>query len=55
MAVPIIKITLSKNPANTNDAILISVTIVTHRYLQDYTHVQLSAKTHAQLAEGGME
>lgn len=55
MTIPIIKVALSKNPVSTKEPVLISITVVTYRYLKDYTHAQLGTKTHAQIADGGME
>jgi hypothetical protein len=45
------KVELSPNPVVVNGKVKISVTIVTHNYLnKNYTHKQLATYTHKQLA-----
>ena len=45
---------LSPNPVNVNGKVKISVTIVTHEYLnKNYTHKKLATYTHKQLKDRG--
>lgn len=48
------KIELSPNPVSVNGKVKISVTIVTHEYLnKNYTHKKLATYTHKQLKDRG--
>ena len=48
------KVELSPNPVVVNGKVKISVTIVTHNYLnKNYTHKQLATYTHKQLKDRG--
>ncbi len=53
MAVQIDQVQLSKNPVQTGETLIISVTIVHHGYLSKFTHLQLSDYTHGELKERG--
>lgn len=53
MAIVIEKVELSKNPVQTGQQLIISVTIVTHQYLSHFTNKQLAAYTHKQLKARG--
>ena len=47
-------IELSPNPVSVNGKVKISVTIVTHEYLnKNYTHKKLATYTHKQLKDRG--
>ena len=54
MAIQIEQVKLSKNPVQTGESLIISVTIVHHGYLSKSTHRQLSDYTHGELKERGM-
>ena len=54
LMIKIEKVELSPNPVVVNGKVKISVTIVTHNYLnKNYTHKQLATYTHKQLKDRG--
>ena len=49
MAIRIEAVSLSRNPVSVKESFIISVAIVTHGYLENFTHKELAAYTNGQL------
>lgn len=53
MAIRIGEVELSRNPVQTGETLIISVTIKNHQYLERYRHSDLKAYTYQQIREMG--
>lgn len=49
MAIRIEAVSLSRNPVSVKESFIISVVIVSHGYLEKFTHKELAAYTNGQL------